>query len=452
MTRSSPGSDIFIASGAIRETLHGSVPDLIHGSLIGAVDVIWSNWVAATLMHELGHALGLLHGGGDLANDKPNYLSLMNYAFYPTGIPQRNGTFKFDYSMKLPDLNENHLIEARGIGDPNRRQTFFNRFPRADLPLAVNKCVEAAYNTRFLPSPALDWDCNGKVTPTPVQADINGDSLCVVQKVTPDGLLPLHTVPAAGDILHEGRIYAGDDRICSTEVLRDATGEPLDVQFTSVSDQPAPLILSGFNDWNALDYGAGGNKGQPYAAVIRPPMGTGNVEPPIEKIMVKIPPGLIRALVFAPHDVITVSPAEGEPPLVVTFDGTASTAFDGKIVKWEWDFGDNNTGSGSTVTHTYTRPGDYFATLTVTDDKGRINTTPLLTRVSVTGEIQLMRGDLNGDNIVDLSDLDIITRELNTPATGPTDPSDLNGDGTIDALDARSLVNLCTYPHCASTK
>jgi hypothetical protein len=39
-----------------------------------------------TFMHELGHTLGLDHGGGDSMNYKPNYLSVMNYTFQMTNI------------------------------------------------------------------------------------------------------------------------------------------------------------------------------------------------------------------------------------------------------------------------------------------------------------------------------------------------------------------------------
>jgi uncharacterized delta-60 repeat protein len=42
-------------------------------------------------------------------------------------------------------------------------------------------------------------------------------------------------------------------------------------------------------------------------------------------------------------------------------------------VDWAWDFGDGTTGSGPTVTHTYTTPGDYFTALTVTDSNGYTN-------------------------------------------------------------------------------
>ena len=42
---------------------------------------------AGTFMHEFGHAIGLGHGGGDALNNKPNYLSVMNYSFQSCGVP-----------------------------------------------------------------------------------------------------------------------------------------------------------------------------------------------------------------------------------------------------------------------------------------------------------------------------------------------------------------------------
>jgi PKD repeat protein len=54
----------------------------------------------------------------------------------------------------------------------------------------------------------------------------------------------------------------------------------------------------------------------------------------------------------------------------ITFDGSASNDPDGSIVDYSWDFGDGNTGSGETPTHTYNSDGNYTATLTVTDDAG----------------------------------------------------------------------------------
>ena len=66
-----------------------------------------------TLMHELGHNLGLRHGGSDDVNCKPNYLSVMSYSFQ---MPIFVGLRPADYSQSdLPDLNELHLNEVAGI-------------------------------------------------------------------------------------------------------------------------------------------------------------------------------------------------------------------------------------------------------------------------------------------------------------------------------------------------
>lgn len=45
------------------------------------------NWQAATVMHEFGHNLGLLHGGNENTNYKPNYVSIMNYLYQLNGLP-----------------------------------------------------------------------------------------------------------------------------------------------------------------------------------------------------------------------------------------------------------------------------------------------------------------------------------------------------------------------------
>jgi uncharacterized repeat protein (TIGR01451 family) len=71
---------------------------------------------AVDFMHELGHTLGLRHGGGnDQPNCAPNYLSIMNYTFATTGIP---ATFRVDYSSQaLNQLVEGALNEGTPMGD-----------------------------------------------------------------------------------------------------------------------------------------------------------------------------------------------------------------------------------------------------------------------------------------------------------------------------------------------
>lgn len=60
------------------------------------------------------------------------------------------------------------------------------------------------------------------------------------------------------------------------------------------------------------------------------------------------------------------SPAQGLAPLVVQFTD-ASTPGTAAIVAWQWDFGDGNGSSDQNPQHTYTTPGSYQITLTVTD-------------------------------------------------------------------------------------
>jgi hypothetical protein len=74
-----------------------------------------------------------------------------------------------------------------------------------------------------------------------------------------------------------------------------------------------------------------------------------------------------------PLAVFSPSVSYGPSPLTVTFDATASSDPDGTIVSYNWNFGDFTTGSGSTVTHSFT-PGQYIVTLTVTDNGGRTAT------------------------------------------------------------------------------
>ena len=53
----------------------------------------------------------------------------------------------------------------------------------------------------------------------------------------------------------------------------------------------------------------------------------------------------------------------------VTFDGSASSDFDGVVNSFLWDFGDGEHASGPRPTHIYAEPGEYRARLTVSGDR-----------------------------------------------------------------------------------
>lgn len=153
------------------------------------------DYQAATFMHELGHSLGLSHGGGDGDDDrwnyKPNYFSVMNYSWCaPTiylpsgGTPERSfsGYFPRFSQGALPALNENQLSESEGIHGltslvsvpysiPTGTTNCTSHLACAQLP--TEQCQRVA---PFVGP--VDWnnDCNPQ-SPGVVQGNINAIGL-----------------------------------------------------------------------------------------------------------------------------------------------------------------------------------------------------------------------------------------------------------------------------------
>ena len=86
---------------------------------------------------------------------------------------------------------------------------------------------------------------------------------------------------------------------------------------------------------------------------------------------------------------ISVSKSVGTSPLLVAFNASESSDEDGTIISYHWDFGDGQTSSGAKVSHTYTTPGTYNPTLTVTDNHGMKDSVsvPILVKSSEDGNL-----------------------------------------------------------------
>jgi len=168
-------------------------------------------------MHELGHTVGLGHGGTTgkgqqqrnkdyiwyktawiNTNYKPNYFGMMNYAqSYPLYWNGSRIVVKFGYSeVALPSLNENSLDERStsafakalaaypqvGPGKPVIIYYCKKPTPRYRVYTTGDRVVQR-YNyqtkkTEYGPFPKLngiDWNCNGKIESS-VKADINDDN------------------------------------------------------------------------------------------------------------------------------------------------------------------------------------------------------------------------------------------------------------------------------------
>ena len=148
LARTSPGSDFIVSLGNF-----GSVTDM---------------QTAGTFMHELGHALGLDHGGSDGDNNKPNYPSVMNYLWQLSGI-RRGGVFLLDYSrVALAVLKEAGLNEAIGLGPGSAGYGTARWVP--GVGGAAGSFVQVANAAG-----PIDWNGDGAATNTNLPFDVNGD-------------------------------------------------------------------------------------------------------------------------------------------------------------------------------------------------------------------------------------------------------------------------------------
>ncbi len=132
---------------------------------------------AGTIMHELGHNLGLRHGGGDNVNCKPNYYSVMSYS---RQLPDFLAPRPLDYSRGAqPTLDENALAESVGVGDIanfpfiNGSRTPYSTNTTLTMQIAQlgTFCTSGSGQcTNF--GTGIDWNHDGAVSGT-VISDVN---------------------------------------------------------------------------------------------------------------------------------------------------------------------------------------------------------------------------------------------------------------------------------------
>lgn len=157
---------------------------------------------SGTLMHELGHALGLAHRGRDDVNHAPNYLSAMSY-FFQQGIPRAGAPGSvLDYSRTaLPTLDERLLNENNGVGGPS---TLLTRW--FDPTGAVQSANAGG---------PIDWDRNGTIGFSTV--DLNNDSACVAAGANGT----LESTPGGDDAVANGVVHNGSNNVCQTAPAAD---------------------------------------------------------------------------------------------------------------------------------------------------------------------------------------------------------------------------------------
>lgn len=163
----------------IDDTTSGLTP----GNMLGFMVTLggWTGGVgsqgeqAGTFMHELGHALGFDHSGGDgnadAVNYKPNYPSVMNYAYQTSGV-FRGGAQVFDYSRDTTtNLQESGLTEAGGISLGSNPSGYGTTHSCLTTDAAGNTTRSVFTQAALSP---VDWSCDGTTPNGGTGFDANG--------------------------------------------------------------------------------------------------------------------------------------------------------------------------------------------------------------------------------------------------------------------------------------
>ena len=145
------------------------------------------NIQAATIMHEFGHNLGLKHGGDDNLNNKPNYLSIMNYMYAINGLPSigkhEGDRYYFEnWHSRLANTlcrdnpqdayakEINHLLQGP-LSDPNDYRIDFSNGQAQDLD---ESNIDETKGLGKADSIGVDFNCDGDT-----------DDLSIAIKISP---------------------------------------------------------------------------------------------------------------------------------------------------------------------------------------------------------------------------------------------------------------------------
>jgi hypothetical protein len=217
------------------------------GSFIDSGEPIGVETESATFMHELGHNFGLRHGGDRNINQKPNYISVMNFSYQFGGIPTAdtpgsavfkgcvidpqcgahalcttdlvpilgmNICVRIDYSgQELPALNE--FVPNYGVGGLDENVGVSGG--------AGNKDIVLYFAPAQLLGPSngpIDWDGDGGAFETHVQADINNDGSFTLLTGFNDWDYLLRTLANGGAPATLSRSVALDEPSLSKSTIR----------------------------------------------------------------------------------------------------------------------------------------------------------------------------------------------------------------------------------------
>ena len=259
-------------------------------------------------------------------------LNGINSEGYTVGYKYRYGLATYSAILIDPNVNVNNLSDVVYL------PTYGGR--AVDINESNMIAGTTANNTRVTPviySQAFVYDYNAMT-----------DNLLILDVL--DGGLRSH----AYDINENGEVVGYSESATGNHaVLWDETGGITDLHTLMLEEGWVLTSATAMNDKGDI-VGTGTLNGVAHGFVLS--NGAISGPPPVQNQ---------QPVAIADSDVTA-----GKAPLVVNFNGEASSDSDGTVELYEWDFGDSTTSNEINPSHTYYEPGNYLVTLTVTDNQG----------------------------------------------------------------------------------
>ena len=356
---------------------------------------------SVTMMHELGHNLGLRHGGDDNRNNKPNYLSLMNYQYahnYAGRATSLPGVDDDDWARvdadldfsetALPTLDETALGETTGLRGPTDARSLFIR----------NGSIDELPSRYIIPaSGGVDWNRNDRIAGS-VEYDVNNDGETTALTGHDDWSALQYN-------FRETSWFRKQYEKLSDFGVGWTLGDHLDAGLGSPDADDDGVENSADNCPLLANGGQADENGD----------GTGDActretEPPVPAF--------------------TVEPGESADGPTLRFDGSDSKDPEERgVIAYTWDFGDESVGYGQSPTHTFPEAGEYTVTLTAEDFDGDTAT------VEQTVTVEAHESSENGDetNDQDSEAADSSSNDVDSESD-TDDPSSVNGVAAVGPL------------------
>lgn len=157
-----PGNDIIVSLGRWGFSDHNDQQATYY-----------ANIQAATIMHELGHNLGLRHGGNQDTNYKPNYLSVMNYLYAIVGLPDLDNAADDRY-LRNETYNNRHSCQQNQLSNNPYTDDF-----RIDYSSGAADSIDEnnvrELDQQFGAGDYVDFNCNGQQDANAYRLNVNPD-------------------------------------------------------------------------------------------------------------------------------------------------------------------------------------------------------------------------------------------------------------------------------------